>query len=93
MGVATHWAGQETKEMVTAYKKGDVDEARRINARLLESWSFETGDPNPNPVPTKAMLRTMGLPAGPTRPPMGPCPDGLEDRAREVLRGLGRDLP
>jgi 4-hydroxy-tetrahydrodipicolinate synthase len=88
VGVATHWCGQETKEMVTAYKKGDVDEARRINARLLESWAFETGDRNPNPIPSKAMLRTMGLPAGPTRPPMGPCPDGLEDRAREVLANL-----
>jgi 4-hydroxy-tetrahydrodipicolinate synthase len=88
VGVATHWAGQEAKDMVTAYKKGDVDEARRINARLIESWQFESGDLNPNPIPSKAMLRTMGLPAGPTRPPMGPCPDGLEDRAREVLKTL-----
>jgi 4-hydroxy-tetrahydrodipicolinate synthase len=88
VGVATHWCGRETKEMVTAFKKGDVDEARRINARLLESWAFETGDLNPNPIPTKAMLRTLGEPAGPTRPPMGPCPAGLEDRAREVLKNL-----
>jgi 4-hydroxy-tetrahydrodipicolinate synthase len=88
VGVATHWAGRETKEMVTAFKKGDVDLARQINARLIESWSFESGDLNPNPIPTKAMLRTMGLPAGQTRPPMGPCPAGLEDRAREVLKSL-----
>jgi 4-hydroxy-tetrahydrodipicolinate synthase len=88
VGVATHWAGQEAKDMVTAFKKGDVEEARRINQRLLESWAFESGDPNPNPIPTKAMLRTMGLPAGHTRPPMGPCPDGLEDRARQVLKNL-----
>jgi 4-hydroxy-tetrahydrodipicolinate synthase len=88
VGVATHWAGRETKEMVTAFKKGDVDLARQINARLIDSWSFESGDLNPNPIPTKAMLRTMGLPAGQTRPPMGPCPDGLEDRAREVLKAL-----
>jgi 4-hydroxy-tetrahydrodipicolinate synthase len=88
VGVATHWCGQEVKDMVTAFHKGDVEEARRINQRLIESWAFESGDPNPNPIPTKAMLRTMGLPAGQTRPPMGPCPDGLEDRAREVLKNL-----
>jgi 4-hydroxy-tetrahydrodipicolinate synthase len=88
VGVATHWAARETKEMVTAFKKGDVDTAREINARLIESWNFETGDPNPNPIPAKAMLRTLGQPAGQTRPPMGPCPDGLEDRAREVMKNL-----
>jgi 4-hydroxy-tetrahydrodipicolinate synthase len=88
VGVATHWCARETKEMVTAFKKGDVDEARRINARLIESWQFETGDLNPNPIPAKAMLRTLGLPAGPTRPPMDRCPDGLEDRAREVFARL-----
>jgi 4-hydroxy-tetrahydrodipicolinate synthase len=88
VGVATHWAAPEVGEMVRAFKKGDVEHAREINANLLESWSFETGDLNPNPIPTKAMLRTMGLPSGPTRPPMGPCPDGLEDRARAVLAAL-----
>jgi 4-hydroxy-tetrahydrodipicolinate synthase len=88
VGVATHWAGVEVGEMITAFKKGDVDTARQLNARLVESWDFESGDLHPNPIPTKAMLRTMDLPSGPTRPPIGPCPPGLEDRAREVLRTL-----
>jgi 4-hydroxy-tetrahydrodipicolinate synthase len=88
IGVATHWAAAEAKEMITAFKKGDVERARQVNVRLLESWAFETGDANPNPIPAKAMLRTMGQPAGATRPPMGPCPDGLEDRARQVLKNL-----
>ena len=58
------------------------------HARLLESYLFETGDAAPNPVPTKAMMRTLGLPVGECRLPMGPTPDGLEDRAREVYAGL-----
>ena len=62
---------------------------RAINARLTESWAFETGDAAPNPIPSKAMLRVMGLPAGQCRLPLGPAPDGLEDRAREVLQNLG----
>ena len=37
--------------MIAAFFKGDVDTARRTNVRLLESWSFQTGDLTPNPVP------------------------------------------
>jgi 4-hydroxy-tetrahydrodipicolinate synthase len=75
--------------MLAAFAKGDVDTAREINLRLVESWAFESSDAAPNPVPTKAMLRVMGLPGGPCRLPMGPTPDGLEDRARQVLANLG----
>ena len=74
--------------MVTAFFKGDVDTARRTNARLLESWTFQTGELAPNPIPTKAMLRTLGLPAGQCRLPLGPAPDGLEARARTVWAGV-----
>jgi 4-hydroxy-tetrahydrodipicolinate synthase len=88
ISVAAHWAGEHIAEMIGAFFKGDVDTARRINVRLLESWSFQTGDLTPNPVPAKAMLRSLGLPAGECRLPMGPAPDGLDERARDVLRGL-----
>ena len=64
-------------------------EAAAINRSLLDSYDFETGDDAPNPVPTKCMMRVLGLPAGPCRLPMGPEPSGLEDRAREVLTALG----
>ena len=51
-------------------------------------YDYETGDLNPNPVPTKAMLRAIGQPAGPCRPPMGFGPDDLEERALAVHRRL-----
>ncbi|MEY2476319.1 MAG: 4-hydroxy-tetrahydrodipicolinate synthase [Actinomycetota bacterium] len=89
VGVATHWIAGQVGEMMAAFWKGDVDEARSINARLLESYRFETGDDTPNPLPSKAMLRVLGQPAGQCRLPMGPAPAGLEDRAREVLANLG----
>ena len=89
IGVATHWAGQEMAAMFDAFESGRVAEAAAINRRLLDSYDFETGDDAPNPVPTKCMMRVLGLPAGPCRLPMGPEPSGLEDRAREVLAGLG----
>jgi 4-hydroxy-tetrahydrodipicolinate synthase len=55
---------------------------------MLESFAFETGDLAPNPVPTKAMLRTLGWNVGECRLPMGPTPDWLEPRAREVWANL-----
>jgi 4-hydroxy-tetrahydrodipicolinate synthase len=88
VSVAAHWAGVQIGEMIRTFKKGDVEGARDLNAKLLDSWAFETGDLNPNPVPTKCMLRVMGLPGGGCRLPMGPEPDGLEARAREVLNAL-----
>jgi 4-hydroxy-tetrahydrodipicolinate synthase len=93
VGVATHWTGRLHGQMLAAFAKGDVDEARRINASLLESFAFETGDAAPNPVPAKAMMRVLGLPVGQCRLPMGPAPDGLEDQARQVLANLGEAAP
>jgi len=88
VGVATHWCGVDVAEMLDCWRKGDTDGARRINARLLESWLFETGDDAPNPVPAKAMLRHLGLRVGECRLPMGPAPAGLAERARQVMANL-----
>lgn len=88
VGVATHWVGAEMGEMVAAVGKGDLASARELNARMLESFAFETGDAAPNPIPAKAMMRTLGVAVGQCRLPMGPAPDGLEDRAREVYAAL-----
>lgn len=90
VGVATHWCGVETKLMVQAHTAGNVAEATKINQGLLASWSYETGDLAPNPLPSKAMLRVLGLPGGACRPPMGPEPEWLADEARKVLSNLGR---
>ena len=88
VGVATHWVGLEMAELVAAASKGDLAHAREVNGRLLESYAFETGEAAPNPIPAKAMMRTLGLPVGECRLPMGPAPVGLEDRARAVYAGL-----
>ncbi len=90
VSVASHWCGLECRDMVDAFQRGDVVAARQINQRLIPSWAFESGDRNPNPIPTKAMMKVLGLPGGDCRSPMGPEPDDLQDRARAVLAGLGR---
>jgi 4-hydroxy-tetrahydrodipicolinate synthase len=88
VGVATHWCGADMAEMIALFGKGDLEGARLVNARLLESFAFETGDEAPNPVPSKAMLRTLGHPVGQCRLPMGDAPDWVEPRAREVWANL-----
>jgi 4-hydroxy-tetrahydrodipicolinate synthase len=88
IGVATHWAAPVMAQMIRAFHEGDIARAQQLNARMIESYDFETGDLNPNPVPTKAMLRAIGQPAGPCRPPMGFGPEDLEERALAVHRRL-----
>ncbi len=92
IGVATHWAASHFAEMIAAFGKGDVARAREVNARLMPSYAYETGDAAPNPVPAKAMMRVLGHAVGQCRLPLGPAPAGLEERARQVLDGLGAAL-
>jgi 4-hydroxy-tetrahydrodipicolinate synthase len=88
IGVATHWSAPEHQRMITAFKKGDVAEARRMNDILLESYAFETGDDNPNPIPSKVMMGHLGFDVGECRLPMGPPPAGLAERAARVHANL-----
>jgi 4-hydroxy-tetrahydrodipicolinate synthase len=90
VSVAAHWAAPEHRRMIDAFASGDVAGARAVNDILRPSYDFETGPDTPNPMPTKAMLRALDLPAGQCRLPVGPAPSSLEDRARAVhadLRG------
>ena len=88
IGVATHWTGPDHVDMFDAWERGDVAGARAANARMLESFAFETGDEAPNPIPTKAMMRTLGWQVGQCRLPVGDAPDWVESRAREVWANL-----
>jgi 4-hydroxy-tetrahydrodipicolinate synthase len=90
VSVASHWAGVELGQMVSAFAKGDVDTARSLNARLMESYDFESSDVHPNPLPAKAACRALGLPAGQCRLPLGAAAPELDGQARLVISRLGR---
>ncbi|HTH05526.1 MAG TPA: 4-hydroxy-tetrahydrodipicolinate synthase [Ilumatobacteraceae bacterium] len=90
VGVATHWTGNDHQEMFDLWEKGDTAGARLVNARMLESFAFETGDDAPNPIPTKAVMRHLGFRVGQARLPMGPAPEFVESRVPEVLANLER---
>jgi 4-hydroxy-tetrahydrodipicolinate synthase len=90
VGVATHWTGDDHQLMFDLWEKGDITGARLVNSRMLESFAFETGDDAPNPIPTKAMMRHIGIAVGQARLPMGAAPEFVERRAPEVLANLQR---
>ena len=50
--------------MIRRYLDGDVEGARELNAELIDPVSFQSSDEAPNPLPTKAVLRVLGLPGG-----------------------------
>ena len=88
IGVATHWTGVDHQEMFKKWNAGDIAGARAVNSRMLESFAFETGDDNPNPLPSKVMMNHLGLDVGEARLPMGPPPSGLAERAEKVFSNL-----
>ncbi|MBW3557889.1 MAG: 4-hydroxy-tetrahydrodipicolinate synthase [Actinobacteria bacterium] len=89
VGVASHWTGPQYAAMIAAFEAGDVRRAQQLNAELLQYFAFQASDAAPNPVPTKALLRELGLPAGHCRLPHVEPPElGLAARAREIIDAL-----
>ncbi len=92
VGVSTHWATPEFRELFAAVEKGDLARAREVNARLAPTFDYENSDTCVYSQAAKAAMRVLGYAVGECRLPVGPAPAGTEDRAREVLRGLGRQV-
>jgi 4-hydroxy-tetrahydrodipicolinate synthase len=88
ISVASHWTGLEMGEMLRRFFDGDVDGALEIQRALYESFDYESTEETPNPMPTKAMMHVLGLPAGECRLPMGASPGDLEERAKRVIASL-----
>ena len=88
VSVAAHWAGVEFKEMVGAAAKGDWDEARRVNEKLFASFTFESTESYPNPVPAKAAMRALGLRVGQCRLPMGDADEVIDAQAARIVSTL-----
>lgn len=93
VSVASHWAGREMGAMLAAWGAGDVAGARAANVALLESFAFESTEAYPNPLPTKAVLRALGLSVGQCRPPMGAAPPELDEEAAGLLARLVAPTP
>ncbi|MDB5871875.1 MAG: dapA [Ramlibacter sp.] len=88
VGTSTHWAGPQFRRMIAAFQRGDVGEARAINARLVDSFNFINSETSVVPMSIKAMLRTLGQEAGECRLPLPPTPPEVAQQAREVWARL-----
>ncbi|MDP3760885.1 MAG: 4-hydroxy-tetrahydrodipicolinate synthase [Ramlibacter sp.] len=88
VGTSTHWTGPQFQEMIAAFQRGEVNLARDINARLVDSFTFINSDTSVFPMSIKAMLRTLGQEAGECRLPLPPAPPEVERAARVVWARL-----
>ncbi|MDE3065140.1 MAG: dihydrodipicolinate synthase family protein, partial [Acidobacteriota bacterium] len=88
VSVAAHWAGPEFAAMVARAAKGDWDGARAMNERLAPSYAFESSEAYPNPMPSRAALRALGVETGECRAPHARGDADLAAAARSVVAAL-----
>jgi 4-hydroxy-tetrahydrodipicolinate synthase len=89
--VHTHVVGPQVKRMVTAYRAGDVEEARRIDRELQPS--LDLLKVAPNPIAIKAALRLLGQDAGGHRLPLVEATEQETEQVRACLERLGALTP
>jgi 4-hydroxy-tetrahydrodipicolinate synthase len=88
VGTSTHWAAAEFGRMIDAFQRGDVAQARAINALLIDSFNFINTETSVFPMSIKAMLHTLGQDVGECRLPLPAAPPEVEAQAREVWSRL-----
>ncbi len=89
ISVASHWVGPQLRAVIDAFLGGDLTTAIAGNAELLDSFDFESSAEYPNPLPAKAVLRSLGLRVGQCRLPMGPSTPELDAHAAKILAAVG----
>jgi 4-hydroxy-tetrahydrodipicolinate synthase len=85
--VHTHVVGPQVKEMVTRFRAGDTDAAKRIDEELAPS--IELLRVAPNPIAIKAALNLLGHDVGGLRLPLVSATDDERARVRDCLERLG----
>ncbi len=87
VSVASHVIGKQLKQMVQAYRKGDVAAATAIHRTVFPVCKalFVTT----NPIPLKAALNMIGVPVGGLRLPLLPLGDSDAAVVRVALEGMG----
>jgi 4-hydroxy-tetrahydrodipicolinate synthase len=87
VSVASHLVGPQIRQMIELIQTGDVPAARKIHESLSPLFNalFITS----NPIPVKAALGMIGLPAGVPRLPLVPATRDERDRVRKALEDAG----
>ncbi|MEP7059135.1 MAG: 4-hydroxy-tetrahydrodipicolinate synthase, partial [Actinomycetota bacterium] len=87
VSVAGHLVGPQIRQMIDLIQTGDVAAARKIHEALSPLFNalFVTS----NPIPLKAALELLGLPAGEPRLPLVPATAEERGRVRKALEDAG----
>ncbi len=85
--VHTHVVGPQVKQMVSAFREGDVETARRIDEELRPA--FELLKVQTNPIAIKAALNLLGQDVGGLRLPLVQANEGEIAQIRDCLERLG----
>ncbi|WP_433316939.1 4-hydroxy-tetrahydrodipicolinate synthase [Micromonospora sp. CA-269861] len=91
VGTSTHFTGALTVQMIEAYDAGDMLTALALHRRLLPLFTgiFRTQ----GTILVKAGLASLGLPAGPVRPPLVDATDDEIAQLRADFAAAGLELP
>jgi len=89
VSVASHWVGDMMQAVIGAFLSGDQEKVTELESVLSVSYDFESTERWPNPLPTKAVLRALGLNVGQCRLPMGPSDPDLDLAATALITQLG----
>lgn len=87
ISVAGHLAGRQIKTMIEAFVAGRVAEAAEWHGRLLPL--FNACFCTTNPIPVKAGVNLLGIPAGQPRLPLIPADDKQIALVRGEMQKLG----
>lgn len=85
VSVASHIIGNEMKEMIEAFMRGDNREAAAMHQRLLPMMKALFAAPSP--VPVKTALQMKGLDVGSVRLPLVPLTEQERLQLMHVLQG------
>lgn len=89
VSVSAHLVGNDMKAMHEAFFAGNVGEAARLNGKMLPIVKALFQATTPSPVPLKAALNLMGLPAGSVRLPLAEANDAEAAIVRQALVEYG----
>ncbi len=87
ISVVANVAPKLTVSMVEAFRRGDMEDAKKLNlalAPLIRAIFLET-----NPIPIKKAVELIGLPAGDLRLPLAPISEDNERKLKAALNDLG----
>jgi 4-hydroxy-tetrahydrodipicolinate synthase len=87
ISVAAHLVGRQIKEMIEAFVDGRVTEAAELHRRLLPF--FQACFVAPNPIPIKAGVSLLGIPAGPVRLPLVDADEKITATIRSAMQDFG----